>query len=109
MPDSPHYDFPLRIDPLTSALAEVEQDSLDDIAARVAVVCSTLIGERDAHPDFGISDLAVSRNPVDLDALHEQILDSEPSASVLLEQDPERFDEVVQTVVVNVDRAGGVG
>lgn len=102
MPNVPRLNFPVAIDPVTGHLAEVEQDSPDDLVACVEVVCRTVIGERDEHPDLGITELALSRIPVDLDRLTNEIVSSEPRARVLLAQDPALFDETVQTVVAQV-------
>jgi phage baseplate assembly protein W len=107
MPETPHFDLPLRIDPRTGHLAEVEQDSLDDVMACVEAVVRTRMGEREGLPGFGITDPALSRMPVDRALLAEQIMASEPRAAVLAEQDPDAFEDALSRLSVVVGLAYG--
>jgi hypothetical protein len=104
----PHLDFPLRLDPKTGHLATVEQDSPDDLATCINVVLHTFLGERDELPRFGVAEMALSREPLDLELLAQQVIASEPRAAVLLERDPDLFEQLVDGIArLRVQSIGG--
>lgn len=55
----PIFSFPFRLTP-NGVVATVDQDSDQAHAERIAVLCSTIIGERPLAPNFGIPDPAFS-------------------------------------------------
>lgn len=55
MPDIPHLVWPLRL-AASGQLADVEQDSLDDVRQAVRVLRSTPLGVRPLAPDIGLED-----------------------------------------------------
>lgn len=99
----PQFDLPFRLDENGQA-AVVEQDSIDDIANCVEAILRTRIGDRSSHPRFGTPDVAFTELPLPLDALVSQIRQWEPRVDLLLEQAPDRFDETLVTVGVQVTR-----
>lgn len=96
------FDLPFRIDPLTGDFATVDQDSEDDIANCVQIVCMTPQGSRYEDPTFGLPELALSRAPVDAAVLLAQISASEPRAALLVDSNPAAYDEAVWSAGVQV-------
>lgn len=105
MADVPHFDIPIRRDPATGHVAVVEQDSLEELAVGVEIVCRTVVGERLELPQFGLPRLMLSRAPIDLGAVAAQVMASAPRTHVLVEDAPEAFEDVVQALTVTVDGA----
>lgn len=101
MPDTPHFALPFRF--VNGHAAEVEQDTVEDIAACVEAVLRTRPGERDELPEFGTPDLTFTQRPVDTDALLDAVEEWEPRARLLVEERPDLFDETVARVRVAVD------
>lgn len=52
----PQFDVPFRIDPITGAPAEVEQNSVEEIEQCVEAVLRTIVGTRIDDLDFGVPD-----------------------------------------------------
>lgn len=55
MAEVPHLAFPLRMNP-DGTLADVEQDTIDDVRQCVHVLLRTEVGSRPLAPDVGIED-----------------------------------------------------
>lgn len=53
----PQIDFPFRLD-ARGQIVVVEQDTVEEVAASVAVILSTTPGTRLERPEFGSGDLA---------------------------------------------------
>jgi phage baseplate assembly protein W len=102
MADTPHFTLPFRIDPHTGHPAEVEQDSLDDIAHCVEAVLRTRPGERDENPDFGSPELAFRSVPVHTADIQDAVEQWEPRASILIEEAPTRFGELLERLQITV-------
>lgn len=103
----PHFDIPFRF-LSTGHAATVDQDTLDDISACVEAIMRTLQGQRDDNPNFGIPDPTFQLQPIDLGLITEAVLQQEPRASLLLEQSPDAFNQLVADVVARVSIAQGV-
>lgn len=102
MTDVPHFVLPFRIDPHTAAAATVEQDSLDDIAHCVEAVLRTRPGERDENPDFGSPELTFRSVPVHTADIQDAVEQWEPRASILIEEAPTRFGELLERLQITV-------
>jgi phage baseplate assembly protein W len=89
------FDFPFHIDPLTGDFATVDQDSDDDVANCVQIVCMTPQGSRDEDPTFGLPEFALSRAPLDASVLLASISASEPRAALLVEANQAAYDEAL--------------
>ena len=96
----PHFAFPPTIGG-DKHLATVEQDSEEDILACVYVALKTPLGSRYYVPNFGVDDFAFTQ-PVPIAELQDQILVSEPRASLDLALQIQDLVENVTVGVVNV-------
>jgi phage baseplate assembly protein W len=106
VPDVPHLSLPLRVDSATGHLAEVEQDSVDDVAACAEAVLRTRPGERDEHPHFGSPELVFAQMPVSTEGLVAAVETWEPRARVLVEENPDLADELLTRLRVRVGTEG---
>jgi hypothetical protein len=90
----PKLDFPLRI--INSRFVVNEQDTNEDQATQVAVLCSFERGFRIEAPSFGINDPSFTNMPIDLDDLSEALAEYAPDAMVDVRQynDSEGFTRV---------------
>jgi hypothetical protein len=63
----------------------------------------THLGEFTALPAFGMEDPAFLEQPIGPDDIRQALLDSEPRAELLVQEDPDHFDALVDhlTVVVS--------
>lgn len=104
MADVPHFDLPFRFS--QGRAVEVEQDSIDDVAACVEAALRTRPHERDEHPEFGTPDLTFSQLPLSTDALVATVEKSEPRARLLAEVAPDRLDETVARVRLTIAQEG---
>jgi hypothetical protein len=98
--DVPHFDLPFRFD--HGAAAVNEQDSLDDIAVCVEAIVRYEQGQRPELPEFGIPDYTFRQGDFDTDDLQDAIEVWEERADLLIEDDYDRFDELVQLVEIRV-------
>lgn len=94
------YDYPFRIEGAT--VRTVEQDSLDEIVASVKLLLRTPVGWRAEAPDYGSPDPFGDELPDIAPALRTAILQWEPRAIALLQTNPDQFDELVATVVMEL-------
>ena len=102
MADTPHFAIPFRWDARTGHAAEVEQDSIDDIAACVEAVLRTRRGERDDSPAFGSPELVFRPVPVAFGDLVEAVLQWEPRADLLVEEAPDVLDRTLTRLRITV-------
>lgn len=83
MADVPHLAWPFRL--AGHRLAQVEQNSIEDVQQSVQSYLSTVRGERPLSPDFGLEDPTFGPG-VDTDRLAQEIMDSEDGrADVVVE------------------------
>lgn len=102
MTNVPHFDFPFKFDN-SGHPQTVEQDSDKDILNCVNAVLRTVRGSRLYVPDFGIDDFTFNQSPIDEALLTNQILESEPRADILIEQN---LDELIDAVIIGVNGIG---
>jgi hypothetical protein len=76
----PHLAWPIRVAGTTYATCQ--QDTGEEAAAAVAVLCCFERGSRAEAPDFGITDPTFSQVPVDTDEIVRQAAVYEPRASL---------------------------
>jgi len=96
MTDSPHFLFPFQLGP-DGHVAEVEQDSIDDVAGCVQAILLTPRGHRDDLPEFGTVDPAFL-SPPDTEGQREAITEWEPRAEATLIDDSDAYELGVQRV-----------
>lgn len=96
----PHLAFPFRMAPGGHA-AVVEQDSLEDVSACVAVIALTPAGTRIERPEFGVVDLPFLGPDAALEVLEAAVAEHEPRAAVVW-QEPAEFSDAVATIVAEV-------
>lgn len=89
MADIPHLSTPFRFVGAEAHAAEVEQDSIEDIAGCVEAIIRTRPGVRIETPDLGVSDPTfmtrsspARTDPASIDALMSEIEVWEPRASI---------------------------
>ena len=79
--DIPHLAWPFRYVPGSHTLAQVEQDSIEDVEQNVLAYLRTQREERSLSPDFGMEDLTFSPG-VNTQRLAAEIEEAEDRASV---------------------------
>src|SRR5262247_2235600 len=78
--DLPHLAWPIHVQGNT--YATVQQDTNDEAAANVAVLCCFPRGWRTEQPDFGITDPTFQQMPVDPSEIERQAAIYEPRAQL---------------------------
>lgn len=99
-PALPHFDLPFRF--VGGSAAVVEQDSIDDVINCVEAAVRTQRGERKEIPTFGVYEMTFQDQPVDTRSFSAQIVEHEPRATLLFEQNPHEFDAIVADVRMTV-------
>lgn len=89
-------------------IAEVEQDSVDDVVGCVAVAILTEYGSRPEVPGYGLPDQVFSEVPLALDDIVHTVESLEPRAALLLTQmiDPNDPLSDIITAAVSVRSVG---
>lgn len=80
MNEIPHLHWPIRVD--RGTYATCQQDSDDEAAANVAVLCCFRRGERAESLDFGITDPTFEQMPIDTAEIERQAAIYEPRAEL---------------------------
>jgi phage baseplate assembly protein W len=101
----PHFDLPFRFFGTNAVV--VEQDSLDDVGNCVEAILLTHVGSRPEEPTFGIPELTFMTQPIGSDFVREIISSQEPRAEVAMTEAPDRFDELIDRVIINLTTRGG--
>lgn len=96
MADVPHFAFPFHRGP-SGQVVEVDQDSADDVAARVVVLLSYPLGFLDRLPTFGVVEQLFDR--VNLNELRAALAEWDLDVGLLADEDLERFITYVQAQV----------
>lgn len=91
--------FPMQRAP-DGSVAVVEQGSIADVEACVLAVVYTHTGELDGQPDFGHADWTFMEQPIGRDQIAAEILRSEPEASLIVSEAPDRFDALVDQIEI---------
>ncbi len=102
MSDIPHFDFPLRF--ADGKAVEVEQDSIDDIAACVRAILSVERGSFIYLPEFGVPDLVFQTEGVDPVFLRATIEQQEPRVNVAIEEGWD-YDDFIQSFRITLKGA----
>lgn len=102
MADVPHFSLPFDFEEVggVKRVAELEQESLEEIVACVEAILRIPRGWREELPEFGISD-PVFTNP-DYEDLRRTVGDWEPRAEVELEGGIDPFDEGLSRARIQV-------
>lgn len=101
MADIPHFDLPFSFSGPESHVAEVEQDSVDDLAVCVEAICRTRPEQRLEIEDFGIDDPTFQVGGLDPNFLLGEIIMQEPRVAVAVEEDWD-FAAFTQELMVNI-------
>jgi phage baseplate assembly protein W len=101
--DIPHFDHPFRFGP--SLAVVVEQDSPEDIINCVAAILRTELGERVDLPEFGINSPVFETQPIDIAPIIELIVEQEPRAVAVIDQEQDVIDQLIVNLLVNVTQA----
>jgi hypothetical protein len=80
--DVPHINWPIRVE--GTGYATCQQDTDQEAAAAIAVLCSFERGTRAEQPDFGITDPTFQLMPVDTAELERQASVYEPRADLTI-------------------------
>jgi phage baseplate assembly protein W len=103
MAEVPHLAWPFSL-PGRGPLAQVEQDSIEDVRQNVHSYLATARGERPLSPDFGLEDPSFGPN-VNGSRLAAEIMDAEPRANVTITTTSAQDGSGRVSVDVHVDLA----
>lgn len=97
----PHFDFPVRFTK-AGPIAVVEQDSVEEIEACVAVILTYRVGDRAELPQFGIPDPTFEQGGADPAPILAAVQQWEPRAQAAAEAVGLSLGEFVDTVSVEI-------
>lgn len=100
MTDIPHFRMPFGVE--NGRVAEVEQDTIEDVAGCVEVVLRVPQGHRDELPEFGTPDPTFT-SPPDIGSLHRAVTEWEPRAESTVEDGTDAFEMGVTRLRMNVN------
>ncbi len=101
MADVPHFSYPFRFTAVGTRQANVavtEQDSIDEIADCCLAILLCPLGYRVELPEFGLADPTFSTPAPDADLIRQVVELWEPRSSLLVENVPDQWDELVARV-----------
>jgi len=98
--ENPHFDIPFRL--YATGAPVVEQDTFEDVANCVEVICRTPYGFRDDAPDFGFPDLELRTQPLVTAEVQEVIDAQEQRANIVLTEQPDFYDVLIDRITVEV-------
>lgn len=98
--DTPHFDLPFQLG--ANGARVVEQDTVEDVANCVTAVVATHLGWRAEVPTFGIPDMTMKRTPLGSDDISNWIANQEPRALLLVQEYPDKTDQLVDYINVGV-------
>jgi hypothetical protein len=102
-PANPQLGYPFEFHS-DGHIHEVEQRSLDEIAACVEVILRYPIGHRETLPEFGIPELTFRESMEEVSTvLATHIARWEPDARIFIEARPDRWTQMVQEYIVRVE------
>lgn len=87
--------------------AVAEQDTFEDIANCVECIVRTPYGFRNDSPEFGFPQTEFSVQPIVTEDVVEIVQAQEPRAFVLINERPDAFDTLVDTIIVDVSDIRG--
>jgi len=99
MDDLPHLAWPITV--TGNTYTTVQQDTNDEVAANIAVLCCFPRGWRAEQPDFGITDPTFQQMPVDPSEIERQSAIYEPRAglTITVRDDPDPGSQRVNIAV----------
>lgn len=103
MAEIKHLRFPLEIDG-NGNLSVVEQNSVEDIAQCVTAILRTPLGLSDAIPELGLTYQPFYEGGADVQEIQQQLAQHEQRTDVLVSEDPDRLDEALSLVRVQLSR-----
>lgn len=97
---NPHFNFPFAWE--NGKASVVEQDSYEDVINCVQVILSYHKGQRllDNRASFGIDAPEFELSPVDINSIHNNIVDQEPRAQVDITQEIDSIDALITKIRV---------
>jgi hypothetical protein len=101
MPDIPQFKLPLQLAP-NGDLQTIEQDTDQELAQRVTVLCVTPPGTLPTARGFGLADQTFRRGGPDTREIERQIAEHVPDALALVETDLSALDDALARVGVKV-------
>lgn len=105
MDDVAHIALPLRV--VGESYATVQQDTVDELATTVAVICAFPLGSRTERPEFGISPPELADRPLDTLSVEQAVATWEPRAEVTVSERPYlAADPLAGRLRVEVSMAG---
>jgi hypothetical protein len=105
MDDVPHLDWPIRV--TGNTYASCQQDTNQEAAAAVAVLCCFERGSRVEAPNFGITDPTFGQQPVDVSEIERQASIYEPRAELDIRLGPvDQAGEQAVTIAVRIAASG---
>jgi phage baseplate assembly protein W len=99
MDNVPHLALPLQV--IGPSYATVQQDTVDELATTVGVVCAFPLGSRLERPEFGVQAPALQDEPLDLADVERAVTTWEPRASISVTErpGPDALSSVIQVSV----------
>lgn len=82
-------------------VAEVEQDTVEDVAGCVFAILLTPVGYRDEAPDFGTADPTFTA-PVNTERLRRTVAKQEERANSTVEENVDAFEAGVRRLRFNI-------
>lgn len=105
MDDVPHLALPIRLE--GGVYVAVQQDTLDEVRTTVAAIVAFPVGTRIEAPWFGVPELELTVDPVDVETLRETIIESEPRPAIsVVELPPDVHDPGAARVRIEVALPG---
>jgi phage baseplate assembly protein W len=87
-----------------NGVAVVEQDTYDDVANCVEVICRTPFGFRLDNPDFGFPSLELTNQPILSDEVEQVVQNQEPRATLLMSEQPDLVDTMIDRITVSIQK-----
>lgn len=84
MADTPQIALPIRF--VNGRIAEIEQDSPQEIEQCIETICRYRPHDREERPDFGIDDQTFREGGVDLNKLQQEVERLEPRADLVFSE-----------------------
>lgn len=110
MADIPHIRMPMRWERSEGRvrIAEVEQDTPDEIAGCVEAIVRTPYGHRDEREDFGINPVLFQQG-IDSEAMSRAINRQEPRSDAYVESDVDPMDIALRRIDISVSNGDSNG
>jgi len=107
-PNVPHIKLPMSV--FGGRFRAVEQDTTDEIMQCVKAVISTVVGQREELPEFGLpSDITFSMKDVNPSVIETALNEWEGRAQATLEIVPQDQDTLLEVIRVQVEEAQDIG